>query len=154
MANTMMKIAGKTSDNTAKGVKVNDNGNIETVKKWDAEIITLFNDSVSDTTEKRTANVDLSSYPLVSLRVTNRTGVPVVITPLVDLYNTDNGYSLTDVDGSALSIEFAPNNAYAVITPSDAQWLNYIKYCRLKIKASETPTASSPKVEIDAVVRK
>lgn len=150
----MMKIGGKTPSNTVKGVAVNADGKLDTVRTWGADIISLFSDTVDDTSAHRTTNLDLSSYPLVSLRVTNRTGVPIVLRPLVDLFNNDNGYALTDVDGANLAIELAPNNAFAIITPADAPWLNYIKYLRMSFAASETPTASSPKVEISAVVRK
>lgn len=151
---SMMKIGGKTPSDTVKGIAVNADGKLDTVRTWGADIISLFDDTVDDTSEHRTTNLDLSSYPLVSLRVTNRTGVSIVLTPLVDLYNNDNGYALTDVDGASLTVEIAPNNAYAIIAPYEHPWLNYIKYLRMRFAASETPTASSPKVEISAVVRK
>ena len=150
----VMKIGGKTPSNTVKGVNVDANGNLITSRLWDESILTLYSDSVADTSEKRTVNTDLSSYPLVSLRITNRTGVSVKVTPLVDLYNTDNGYSLTDIDGSELSFEVAPNNAFAIITPVEAPWLNYVKYLRFKFRALETPSADTPTLSIYAVVRK
>lgn len=150
----IMKIGGKTPSNTVAGVSVDADGKINTNRTWNTDIIQLFSDTVSDTNEKRTTNIDCSNYPIISLRITNRTGVPITITPLVDLYNNDNGYALLDKDGGSLSLDIPATNSFITILPTEVSWLNYVKYLRLKFVATDTPTASEPTVGIYAVVRK
>lgn len=154
MADKMMRIAGRTTGGTAVPMLADSNGNIGTVRKWSTDIIELFNGSVSTTDAQRTTNIDLSEYPIVSIRITNRTGVPITLTPLVDLYNNNNGYELLDASGGSLSVTIPKTSNFVMLTPHDTPWLNYIKYLRLKFMASETPTASTPTVEINAVVRR
>lgn len=154
MADKMMRIAGRTSAGVAVPMRADADGNIGTNRTWKTDIITLYSGAVSDTSAIRTTNTDLSEYPIVSLRITNRTGVSIVLTPLVDLYNNNNGYELMDIDGESLAIEIPHSNHFVVISPTNAPWLNYIKYLRMSFAASATPTAGTPTVEIYAVVRK
>lgn len=154
MADKMMRIAGRTSGGIAVPMKADTDGNINTVRNWKTDIITLYSGSVPNTDSIRTTNTDLSEYPIISLRVTNRTGVSIILTPLVDLYNNNNGYELRDKDGGSLSVEIPYTSHFVVLTPSDTPWLNYVKYLRMKFSASATPTAETPTVEIYAVVRK
>lgn len=153
MADKMMRIAGRTSGGTAAAVKTDSDGRIDTIKSWGISKLTLYSGALSDTTAITTTNTDVSEYPLVSLRITNRTGVPVTITPLTDIV-TSSGWKLVDVDGSPLTIELAPTSNYIVITPTDAPWLNYIKNLRLSVQATATPSADTPTIEIYAMVRK
>lgn len=153
MADKMMRIAGRTPGGTAAAVKIDSDGRIDTVKTWGISKLTLYSGALSDTVAITTTNTDVSEYPLISLRITNRTGVPVTITPLNDIV-TSSGWKLVDVDGSPLAIELAPTSNYIVITPSDAPWLNYIKNLRLSVQATSTPSAETPTIEIYAMVRK
>ena len=154
MADKMMRIAGRTSEGTAVAMSADTNGNIGTTRKWGVDVVTLFSSDVTTTEEQRTTNIDLSEYPIVSLRITNRTGVSISVTPLVDLFDNSNGYELKDASGGSLSISVPNSGSYLMLTPNDAPWLNYLKYLRLKFSATETPTATTPRVRIDAVVRK
>lgn len=150
---SLLKFAGKTPTGTVAGVLVDALGHLNTVRTWGFTIQSLYNGSLSDTTSVTSTNFDVSQYPLVSLRITNRTGVPVRITPLVDTV-TSSGWSLVDVDGSPLTIELAPTSHYIIITPAEAPWLNYVKNLRLSIKATDTPTVNEPVIAVEAVLRK
>lgn len=150
---SLLKFAGKNPSGNAAGVLVDAAGHLNTVRTWAISILTLYTGTLENTTAVTTTNYDVSEYPLVSLRITNRTGVPVQITPLVDTVSL-SGWSLADIDGSPLTIELAPTSDYIIITPNEAPWLNYIKHLRLKVQATASPTAQSPVIEIHAVVRK
>ena len=150
----VMKIGGKTPSNTVKGVAVNADGKLDTVKTWEMPIIELFSEELSDTDEHLAQNLDLSIYPLVSLRIRNRTGATVSVQPLIDLYNNTNGNSLKFINGDAIVFQVPSDNQYYMITPDDFPWLNYIKYLRLRLKATSTPTGDTPLLSVMAVVRK
>lgn len=154
MADKMMRIAGRTSGGVAVPMSADDNGRINTNRHWNTELISLYVGAVTNTDEIRAEKIDMSEYPIISIRITNRTGVPILITPLVDLYNTNNGYELKDIDGSSLAVEIPSSNHFCIMHPGNTPWLNYVKYLRLKFAATETPTENSPSVEIIAVVRK
>ena len=150
----VMKIGGKTPSNTVKGVAVNADGKLDTVKTWDMPIVELFSDTVSDTEGHLATNLDLSPYPLVSLRIKNQTGVPVDITPLVDLWDNTNGLSLKYINGSTLTFQVPSDSNYFIVMPNDYPWLNYVKYLKLRIQATDTPAAETPTLSVWAVVRK
>lgn len=154
MADKMMRVAGRTSGGVAVPMSADDNGRINTNRHWNTELISLYTGGVTNTDEIRAEKIDMSEYPIISIRITNRTGVPILITPLIDLYNNNNSYELKDIDGSSLAVEIPYSNHYCIMYPANTPWLNYVKYLRLKFAATATPTVESPTVEITAVVRR
>lgn len=152
MADKMMRIAGRTSGGTAVPMLAGSDGSISTVRKWNIVQTVIFSENISDTAEHKISAVDVSTYPIVSLRVTNRTGVPVTIIPRMDL-NSGNDYELIGADGSSLGIVIPHSANYCIITPNDAPWLNYLHYLKLTVIATTTPSAQAPLVDITLIAR-
>lgn len=152
MADKMMRIAGRTSGGTAVPMLAGSDGSISTTRKWNVVQTEIFNENISDTENHTMTVVDVSEYPIVSLRITNRTGVPVTIIPKMDL-NSGNNYDLIGSDGSSLGIVIPHSANYCIITPNDAPWLNYLHYLKLRVIAAKTPTAQIPLVNVTLIAR-
>lgn len=141
MADKMMRIAGRTSGGTAVPMLADANGNIGTTRAWKKEWVTIQSGlEIRDTSEHDLPVMDVSEIPTYSLRLLNRLGVPVTITFLSDITQT-NGYSLIGSDAVSKSITLQPANGYIIITPEDCPILNYIRFLRLSVKASSTPSS-------------
>lgn len=152
MADKMMRVAGRTSGGTAVPMLADSSGNVSTVRSWKKEWVTLMRDEeIRDTDQHNATALDVRNIPMLSLRITNRLGVPVNFWLLTDV-NTSNGYSLVDENMVAKSFTIQPGNSYAVITPEDLPILNYVQYLRIAAKATSTP--SSGTLAIHAVTMK
>lgn len=143
MADKMMRIAGRTSGGTAVPMLADANGNIGTTRAWKKEWVTIQASlEIRDTSGHNLPAMDVSEIPTYSLRFVNRLGVPVTITFLTDV-NQSNGYSLLGSDAVGKSITLQPANSYIIITPEDCPILNYIRLLRLKVTASSTPSSGA-----------
>lgn len=143
MADKMMRIAGRTSSGTAVPMLADASGNISTTRTWKKEWVTIQSVlEIRDTDGHNMPVMDVSEIPTYSLRFLNRLGVPVTISFLSDI-NQSNGYGLYGNDAVSKSITLQPTNHYIIITPEDCPILNYIRYLRLKVRASSTPSSGT-----------
>lgn len=143
MADKMMRIAGRTSAGTAVPMLADSNGNIGTTRTWKKEWVTIQSDlEIRDTDEHNMPVMDVSEIPTYSLRFLNRLGVPVTISFLSDV-NQSNGYALVGSDAVVKSITLQPTNRYIIITPEDFPILNYIRLLRLEVRASSAPESGA-----------
>ena len=141
MADKMMRIAGRTSGGVAVPMLADASGNISTTRTWKKEWVTIQSSlEIRDTSSHSLPVMDVSEIPTYSLRFLNRLGVPVTITFLTDV-NQSNGYILIGSDAVSKSITLQPANSYIIITPEDCPILNYIRLLRLNVKASSTPSS-------------
>lgn len=140
MADKMMRIAGRTSGGVAVPMLADSNGNIGTTRAWKKEWVNIETSvEIRDTLDHICPVVDVSGIPTFSLRFLNRLGVPVTISFMTDI-NQSNGYRLAGNDAVVKSITLQPTNNYIIITPEDCPILNYIRFLRLKVNASSTPS--------------
>lgn len=143
MADKMMRIAGRTSGGVAVPMLADSNGNIGTTRAWKKEWVTIQPGlEIRDATVHTLPVMDVSEIPTYSLRFLNRLGVPVTISFLTDVTQS-NGYSLVGSDAVVNSITLQSTNDYIIITPEDCPILNYIRFLRLKVKASSTPSSGT-----------
>lgn len=143
MADKMMRIAGRTSAGTAVPMLADSNGNIGTTRTWKKEWVTIQSSlEIRDTSSHSLPVMDVSEIPTYSLRFLNRLGVPVTISFLTDI-NQSNGYGLYGNDAVTKSITLQPTSHYIIITPEDCPILNYIRLLRLIVKASSTPSSGT-----------
>lgn len=141
MADKMMRIAGRTSGGTAVPMLADASGNISTIRTWKKTWVTIqSNLEIRDTDGHNMPVMDVSEIPTYSLRFLNRLGVPVTISFLTDV-SQSNGYGLYGSDAVTKSITLQPTNGYIIITPEDCPILNYIRFLRLTVRASSTPSS-------------
>lgn len=146
----MMKIAGKTSNSTAKGVRVDSDGNILAVAKreWEQTLLeVLTDDEIRDTTAKKVkpSPNDVSSFAYISLRIVNSLDADISI-QFYDDWHVTGGGVLKDIDGNAFEITVPAKVSatnYIVVTPDDLPILNLLHYLTLRVAAKTTPTSGS-----------
>lgn len=139
----LMPIGGKSTNNTAIPVSVDNNGNINIKRIWQNKKITLMNaESIRDTSAYTTISTvcDCKQSAMVSLRFYNTLGVPVTI----NIYNDNSAAGsdyMKDFYGSVLS--FTVPGGYTIVTPDDLPCLKYIEYLKLRIQATQAPTSGA-----------
>lgn len=145
MADKMMRIAGRTSGGVAKALHVSTDGEPVVERKWGMTDTQVFSSEIRDTNWHSTVGgttLDISSYPINSLRIRNTTEKAVTIRFLNDLNASNETY--LNHNGSNVDIELVgTNNTYQVFTPQDIPVLNYLHYLKFQVKCTETPTSGS-----------
>lgn len=146
MSEKMIRIAGKTSNDTASGIAVTAEGNVKQNHVWDQYAERIVDVIPTDTTSV-TIGIDtpimLNKYAVTSLRIYNNTGVNVRIRFLHDNV-ADSALYLRDADGNDVEITI-PTSASRVIsiTPNDFPILNYLNRLKFTYGCTETPTNTS-----------
>ena len=136
---SMMKIAGKSPSNTAVAVAADANGCVKVKHVWETVVETLLNEAVSDTTAhyvpSNSANLDVSDFALVSIKVRNAADKPVNLI-LADkgnyLLNSSGEYNQVTVDAGKM----------IMITADDFPCLNVVPDFSIRYKYAEAPTNS------------
>lgn len=152
----MMKVAGKTSGNTAKGMGVTSSGEVLSVRRFEAvepTVIVAADTEIRDTDRHLTTNVecDVYKYPVNSIifYTTLDAEIDVLLLDGGRLANTSYMYKL---DGSRVGFTIPKFTGSAVkpyiITSEDLPELDYIKYLKLNYAAKTLPTSGSIKVEV------
>ena len=145
MADKMMRIAGRTSDGIAKAVLVNSNGAISVDRPWGTVVTKILDYAITDDSwhhlDSTGTALDISEYPINSLRIRNTTGKAITIRFQNDLHATDHTY--LESDGQAIEIALPSTSVYHIYTPQDLPILNYIKYIKIQFKANEVPSSGS-----------
>lgn len=146
MADKMMRIAGKTSSDTACGIAVTSDGNVKQNHVWEQHNERIVNEIPEDTSAV-TIGIEtpivLADYAVTSLRFYNNTGVDVRVRFLLDTV-ADSALYLRDADGNNIEITIPSNASYVVsITPNDIPVLNYLNRLKFTYACKETPTNTS-----------
>lgn len=162
MSDKMMKIAGKTPNNTAAGVSVNSDGQIINNHKWESIVKWLVDAKPTDGTAIKVGfdnetRILVSNYAVASLRIMNNTGVPVRIRFQSDVVYGNQNY-LQGIDGKDIEVTvLSSNSRLVVITPTDLPILNYLHALKFTCAFSETPTnipETGTTLQIAAVVKR
>lgn len=162
MSDKMMKIAGKTPNNTVAGVSVNSDGQIVNNHKWEKLVQWLVDAKPTDTTPipvgfDSANRILVSEYAVASLRVMNNTGVPVRIRFQSDVVYTNQNY-LQGIDGKDIEVTIPSSNSrLTVITPADFPIFNYMHALKFTCVPTDTPTnipETGTTLQIAAVVKR
>lgn len=155
----MIRIAGKTDNNTASPFHLTENGNLCTQHNWEYEISNIVTATPTDTTEVRVGvgeenAIFVAGYGLISLRITNNTGVPVHIRFMADHTYDATGF-LADVDGNRIEFDVPSSSTnFIIITPEDIPALNYLRLLKFRYACKETPTNTTGDTFKVALARK
>lgn len=153
----MMRIAGKGTDDTAKGIRTNNSGNLITTKEWTPEM--LVNQAtatfeVGETATKQLLGIaEIGKAGITSLRIANSTGVPVEIMFYADRNNADVSI-LYDLEGNRVSFTVPAQSSLYIVTPEDMPILNYIDWLNLRVTPKEAVSSSdNPRVRVSVLMR-
>jgi len=155
---SVLQIAGKNPSNIAKGILVEPDGKLITTKEWQTSMITLLDKSdIVDGSvfDNLSNNVDLSNYGIVGLRIQYKMpGVSTTINLFSDI-NTQSTVWMYGLDGTSLAFTLpaASSAKVVMITPDDFKYLPYLRYFKVRVDPSGTPT-SAGNITIYAVVKR
>ena len=153
MADKMMRMAGRTPNGIAKPLAVNTDGMPIVNKKWAFKAQALASAmEIRDTTNHyiyEDNSIDISDYPISSLRIRNSMDASVEIRLLYDGNKNQTNWlcDLNDEQNSIVVPAGNNNSTWYLVTPDDLPFLNYIKYLKLAIKAETAPTTGSITVD-------
>lgn len=152
----MMKVAGKTANDTAKGMGVTSDGEVLSVRRFesiDPTVIVPADTAIRDTERHTTTSVqcDIYKYPVNSI-VFYTTLNAAINVKLLDGSHISNTNYLYHLDGSAVEFEIPANTGNTtkahIITSEDIPELDYLKYLKLNYAAKTTPTSGVIRVEV------
>ena len=139
----MMRIAGKTPSDTAAGIRVNSDGNLVEEKKWKYAYEKILNaEEIRSTSAVVVTGGNVEDYGLISLRVYSTLDQPIRI----QFYNdtaTNGGSSVLNCLNSAWEVIIPADSKMYIITPDDIPFLNYLRYIKLRVVATATPTTGN-----------
>lgn len=133
----IMKVGGKSPNNTAVGMSVDNNGMVNTHHVWEGGFITAMNLEIRDTDAHVSELFDISEYSIVSLRVLNTCDQTVAIRFYGD--KSENAY-LSTMDGE-ITILVDGKNREQIITPDDLPCLPYLNKIKLRVSCETAPTS-------------
>lgn len=153
---SFLKIGGKTDMNVAQPVRVKANGDIINSHEWEAENLTIYNATHTDTTVARVGfdgSISLASYGLISLRIRNKTGAPAHFVMYSD--STDTGSTpLVDFDNSPIVFDVPASDNDMVITPQDIPALAYLRILKFSVACTATPTVENGIIRVWVVKKR
>lgn len=162
MSDKMIKIAGKTDNNTVKGLHVNDSGDLINNHIWEKRAEWILDVKPTDTSVidvgfDANTRIFVSDYAVGSLRIFNNTGVSVRIRFKNDITYT-NRNNLSRLDGNAIEL-IVPSSSTKmfVVDPSDLSILNYLHVLKFTCEFDETPTnipSSGTTLQIAVVLKR
>lgn len=133
----IMKVGGKSPNNTAVGMSVDNNGMVNTHHVWEGGFITAMNLEIRDTNDHASELFDISEYSLISLRVISTCDQTVTIRFYGD--KSENAY-LSTTDGE-ITILVDGKNREQIITPDDLPFLPYLNKIKLRANCEIAPTS-------------
>ena len=144
---SMMKIAGKTNTNVAKPFLVKEDGSQIISRPWGTTVNTIIQaEEIRDTSVHTISGdqiIDLSQYPINSLRIRTTLDQDVTLLFYYDLAKNSTVYIDDFTDGSLKVVVPADSNHWKIVTPDDLPLLEYGKYLRFRYTASEAPTTGT-----------
>lgn len=147
----VLKIGVKGEDGLVKAVASDNDGHIQTGKKWNTKVFTpekLWAVEIRDT-ETINECFDVSQYGLISLRIRNSTDKPITLAFHLD--TTENSSScLRDHNGNRIEIVIPGDNVWRLYTPEQIPLLNYVNLLNLWVWAVEAPTSGSFRLQVVA----
>lgn len=140
----LLKVAGRTDNNTVRGVHVTEEGNVCTARAWGTDIHTIVTTELRDTSAVVTSDnvFDASPYGMISIRVANSHDTDVTLQLYQDTSAT-SGRWLIDAAGNPISVVVPAGDRCMIITPEDIPALNYLRYIKFRIAANTAPTSGS-----------
>lgn len=138
-----IKFAGRTDNNTVKGVSVSNDGYIRTERVWDIKYTEVFNARLTTTDEVYATQYDASNSGMIALEVYNFSGVDISIRVGSPIQVHNNDVKNYDVNGALTAITIPSTSTRCIITPEDMPVLNYCKYLNICISALSSPTADN-----------
>ena len=144
----LIKFAGKDPSANAKGVSVDENGNI--YRGWktyeassnDSDTVSVVFSEFSYFGQNQVfrPKKPIGNYGLISLRIENNSDATCALRFCKDVYNGTQ--LLKDANGNNIEVECAAN-CTMIITPDDAPVLNYLRYPNIQVRLTSTPTDSA-----------
>lgn len=141
--NESIKFAGRTDNNTVKGVSVSNDGYIRTERVWDIKYTEVFNARLTTTDEVYATQYDASKSGMIALEIYNFSGVDISIRVGSPIQVHNNDVKNYDVNGALTAITIPSTSTRCIITPEDMHVLNYCKYLNIGISALSSPTADN-----------
>ena len=146
MADKMMRTAGRTSGGVAKAILVDSNGEPIVIREWTETDTKVFDVEIRDTNGHKNIDegtvLNVSSYPVNSLRIRNTTGKAISIAFMNDLNTNNTAYLVVDNETAKIQLS-ASNQNYQIFTPQDFSFLNYLHFLKFNVIAAEAPTTGS-----------
>ncbi len=137
----VMPFAGKTNNNTVRGVAVSEDGVVQTNRQWTIKETYLFDYAEIRDTDVHTSKdvlCDCSDAAMVSLRISNNLDANVEFSLYHDL-SAGFTYVLKDINGNYITFTAKPG--MTIVTPDDIPALKYLKYVKLRMAAKSVPTS-------------
>ena len=146
---SVMKIAGN-ANNVVKGVSVTSEGYVLTVKKWENEIIKIYDDTPTASGTYVCDPISTGDSGGFSLRVSNYTAQDITLGLYTDVLS--NTFGLRDGEGNLISYTVEADKKNVMITPDDLPQLQWLAKLRLYFILPEA--SESGAVTIYAVVKR
>ena len=140
----------KSPTETVVGVSADANGNLNTKKVWNNEVIKICDVSTPTSSGGYCDNVDLSNAGAVSLRVRNSTDQDITLVLYVDFVSSH--YRMKDATGADIAIVIPANTLNVMITPDDIPQLQWIN--KLSLGYLPDADATSGSIVIYAVIKR
>lgn len=143
----LLKIGGKTKSNTASAFLLGDDGAAVVSRPWESKVNTIINnEEIRDTDIHTLSNdqiIDLSQYPINSLRIRTTLDKDVTLIFYYDLAKQSTIYIDDFTDGTLTIVVPADSNHWKLITPDELPLLEYGLYLKFRYTASEAPTTGT-----------
>lgn len=151
----MMRIAGKKANGTAAGVRVNNDGILNSIRVLDVISPTVILDETAlrDTEAIDTTAVecDVYKYPVNSIVI--KTSLDAAVNAILQdgSYLANTGY-MRKLDGSVIQFDIPAKTGqadnYFIITADDLPEIDYIRFLKLRLQAKDTPTEGTIKIMV------
>ena len=147
----VLKIGVKGEDGLVKAIAADNDGHIQTGKRWNTKVFTptkLWGVEIRDTATINEC-FDVSEYGLISLRIRNGTDQAIKIAFHLDTAE-NSGSGLRDHNGNKIEIVIPANNVWMLYTPEQIPLLNYVNLLNLWVWATEAPTTGAFSLQVVA----
>lgn len=138
----VLKFAGKTDNNTVKGVSVSNDGYVRTERVWNIDSTEVFNARLTSTSEVYATSYNASKSGMIALEVYNFSGVDISIRIGNPIQSVNNAVKNYNASGEVTAITIPSTSQRCIITPEDIPALNYCKYVNISITALSSPSVN------------
>lgn len=155
MSDKMLKMAGKTADNIARGLLVENDGTLiaERILKNISPTVILPDNELRDTDAHTTVDVqcDCYKYPVNAIYVSTSLDADIDFIVLDGSHINNAGY-LSYLSGDYIQFTVPANTGTVtrnyLITSDDLPAIDNVKYLKLRYKAKTAPTKGKIKIEV------
>lgn len=153
MSEYMMKVAGKTVSDTAKGLRVKDDGSVSAVRLLEEIPPTVILDTteIRNTSAIGTTNVECPVYKYAVNAIVVQTTLNAAVNAILmdGSYLANEGY-MRHIDGGIVQFDIPAKTGsatnYYIITADDLPEIDYIRFLKLRLQAKTTPTEGSIRI--------